>query len=330
MAATPGTDDQHTTMMSNAIFNRWLPALTLGLWGGIILAYSLDGRVNNVLAYEFSIYANIAAVLLILFAIVFVVFPTDLNCCQDSACSHALYRSKIGRLCTFGLILLPIALSPLGSKAALDELLGKNRVSTDDYQKVSGNIKKDFEKRLAARNNAQETAIENARPKETANLAIVENGKVGGPLALPLPTQDGLPPPLPEPEPEVKDWLQRTPEGYIVAEVLDLLYAAQDNSLRPDFDGKKVQLIGQFMPDKSQGPTGVRFKAVRMFMACCAADARPVATLAEAETMPDIKEMEWVKITGTSTFPIEKGKRVSILKAEKVEKTSPPADAMLQ
>lgn len=130
-------------------------------------------------------------------------------------------------------------------------------------------------------------------------------------------------------EESASDYLTRTPEGLIVAEVLDLLYAAQDTVLRGDFEGKSVQLIGQFLPDKTSTNSGKRFKAVRMFMTCCAADARPVATLVEPEQMPDIPEMTWVKITATSTFPIENGRRISVLKATKVEKTEPPDESML-
>jgi uncharacterized membrane protein YcgQ (UPF0703/DUF1980 family) len=88
-------------------------------------------------------------------------------------------------------------------------------------------------------------------------------------------------------------------------------------------------LIGQMMPDTSNNAKGKRFKAVRMFMTCCAADARPIATLVECETLPKIPEMTWVKITGKATFPIENGKRIAVLKAEKVEKTEPPDESML-
>jgi hypothetical protein len=128
------------------------------------------------------------------------------------------------------------------------------------------------------------------------------------------------------------DYLQRTADGNIVAEVLDLLYAAQDPSLRQDFAGKKVELIGQLMPDKpkkTESSSPKRFKAVRMFMSCCAADARPVATLVEAETIPDLPEMTWIRVIGTSTFPIENGRPVAVLKAERVEKTNPPTETML-
>jgi uncharacterized membrane protein YcgQ (UPF0703/DUF1980 family) len=129
--------------------------------------------------------------------------------------------------------------------------------------------------------------------------------------------------------PTYQDYFQRTPDGRIIAEVLDLLYAAQDDALRADFNDKSVVLIGQMMPDTSNNAKGKRFKAVRMFMTCCAADARPIATLVECETLPKIPEMTWVKITGKATFPIENGKRIAVLKAEKVEKTEPPDESML-
>ena len=105
--------------------------------------------------------------------------------------------------------------------------------------------------------------------------------------------------------------------------------AAQDNALRKDFEGKPVELIGQLMPDATNNASGKRLKAVRMFMTCCAADARPVAVLAESETKPGLPEMSWIKITGTATFPVENGRRIAVLKADKVEKCNPPEETML-
>ena len=130
-------------------------------------------------------------------------------------------------------------------------------------------------------------------------------------------------------ENKVPDYIQHTATGILLPDVLDLLYAAQDSTLRKDFDGKRVELVGQFMPDSSNNASGKRFKAVRMTMTCCAADAQPIATLVETEKLSAFPEMTWVKITGVSTFPIEKGRRISVLMAEKVEKTEPPAEAMI-
>ena len=109
-----------------------------------------------------------------------------------------------------------------------------------------------------------------------------------------------------------------------------MLYAVQDSQLRKDFEGRTVELTAQMMPHKT-APGGAenRFKAVRMFMTCCAADARPVATFVEANPLPDLPEMTWVKIVGTATFPVENGKRTAVIQATSVRQTKPPEEAML-
>jgi uncharacterized membrane protein YcgQ (UPF0703/DUF1980 family) len=129
-----------------------------------------------------------------------------------------------------------------------------------------------------------------------------------------------------EPLPE---YLQKTAEGYVIVEVLDMLYAVQDSQLRKDFEGRTVQLIAQMMPSKGTGGPENRFKAVRMFMTCCAADARPVATLVETNALPELPEMTWVRIVGKATFPIENGKRTAIIQATSVTQTKPPEESML-
>ena len=156
-------------------------------------------------------------------------------------------------------------------------------------------------------------------PAPELPLPVNENFPTATAPAAPANTQSAGPP----------DYLTRTPDGRIVAEVLDLLYAAQDNALRKDFENKAVVLVAQLMPDTANNASGKRFKAVRMFMTCCAADARPVATLVESDTPPGLPEMTWVKVTGTATFPIENGRRIAVLKAERVEKSAPPDETML-
>ena len=324
----------------NSVFNRWLPAATLALWGGVIIYYSVSGRLEQILKGEFQVYAMIAAVLLLIGAAIVAFSSADSGCCADSACSHALGRSKFGRILTFAIILLPLALKPFGSASALQAVQGKNRISTDDFSGIAASIKDDYKKGLASR--TAQTPIQDS---------LIAPGPISPPPPLPLPAKEGDQPPgatgpstgpagsqppagnAPHPAAAQQDsfaeYLQRTPEGYIVAEVLDLLYAAQDNVLRKDFEEKTVQLIVRYMPDTGATAGSARFKGVRMFMTCCAADARPIATLIEGEKLPEVPEMTWVKVTGKATFPIERGRRISVVKAEKVEKTEPPAENML-
>jgi len=290
------------------IFARWLPAATLATWSAVLLYFHFAQRMQSMLAPEFRVYALIAAVVLAIMAVCFVVFKGDATCCSSGECGHGLSRLASGKLLTFLILLVPI-------------------VAAARYTPRSGFSKAFVENRGTA-TSIEEFGTGGPRPAD---------GKldVRKPVDLSLPTKDGgqpavaatTPPPAEEKSPT--DYLVRTPEGNIVAEVLDLLYAAQDTVLRQDFEGKRVELIGQFMPDSSNNPGANRFKAVRMFMTCCAADARPVATLVEAATMPAFPEMTWVKITGTPSFPVEKGRRISVLQAEKVEKTEPPPEAMI-
>jgi uncharacterized repeat protein (TIGR03943 family) len=274
------------------------------MWSGVLLYFHFTQRMQSMLAPEFRVYALIAAVVLGVMAVSFVIFKGDATCCSSGECGHGLSRLASGKLLTFLILLVPIAVA---ARFTPGEGFSKSFVE----------------------NRGTATTIEQV--VAGASRAVAGKADFRKPVTLPLPTKDGNQPPAPAAAAEKSptDYLVRTKEGYIVAEVLDLLYAAQDNILRQDFEGKKVELVGQIMPDSSSTAGGNRFKAVRMFMTCCAADARPVATLVEAEKVPDFPEMTWVKITGTPSFPIEKGRRISVLKAEKVEKTEPPAEAMI-
>jgi hypothetical protein len=223
---------------------------------------------------------------------------------------------------------------------ALLEVQGKNRVASDDTNRLPAAVREQQEKRRMAQ----------SKP-DAANSGdnLIAPGPIAPPPPLPLPTNENTPPPAAtasaptgsQPpasntshpaaaqQDSFAEYLQRTPEGYIVAEVLDLLYAAQDNVLRKDFEDKVVELTVQYMPDTGATAGSARFKGVRMFMTCCAADARPIATLIEADKLPDVPEMTWVKVVGKATFPVERGRKISVVRAQKVEKTEPPAENML-
>jgi len=309
----------------NRLFSRWLPCVTLAAWSIVMLHYSdapsgafwkaiakwthlFSGRVDSFLIPAFRGYVLAAGVVLGIMALVFALFPADAECCTTAECSHPLSRFTFGKWLTFLILLVPVSVTAMFAPDAFGKNAMMNRGVLTDA-----------------------SALPQLAKTTTPSSAA---------LNLPLPTKDGSPAsstPAPataqangaqKPSAE-NDYLERTPEGYIVAEVLDLLYAAQDPNLRKDFEGKTVQLIGQLMPDSGDNAKGNRFKAVRMFMTCCAADARPVATLVEATDAPKIPEMSWIKIVGTATFPIENGRRIAVLKATKVDKTDPPSETML-
>lgn len=141
-----------------------------------------------------------------------------------------------------------------------------------------------------------------------------------------LPTEDGSPGPT-EVTPS-SDYLPRNAAGQITAQTVDLLYAAEEPAMREDFDGKEVEMIGQFMPAKENNAKGNRFSLVRMFVMCCAADARPVAVSVEANGA-SAPEMSWVKVVGKATFPLEGGRRIPVVQAESVTPCDPPPESFI-
>ena len=285
--------------MTNKLFSRWLPCATLAAWSSVLLYFYFSGRITAFLIPTFRPYVLIAGLVLGGMAALFLFQSADAQCCTEAECGHPMSRMAAGKVLTFLILLLPLSVSAFFSPDSFGKAAIENRGIITDAGALG------------------------AAPTREAISQPVENS---------LPASDvagSQPAPAAPAEPSPGDYLQRTPEGHIMAEVLDLLYAAQDTTLRGDFEGKTVELVGQLMPDKSAGAGGQRFKAVRMFMTCCAADARPVATLVEVEKLPEFPEMTWIKITGTATFPTENGRRTAVLKAEKIEKSGPPDETML-
>jgi uncharacterized repeat protein (TIGR03943 family) len=142
-----------------------------------------------------------------------------------------------------------------------------------------------------------------------------------------LPTEDGSVGPT-ETEPSAS-YLPRNEKGQITAQTVDLLYAAEVPTMREDFEGKEVEMVGQYLPAKTGNATGNRFHLVRMFVMCCAADARPVAVSVETTAPVGQAEMAWVKVTGTVNFPVEGGRRVPVVVADSITPSDPPEDTFI-
>jgi len=301
----------------NTAFRRWLPCATLATWSAILLTFCASGRMRAFLTPDFRVGALAAGIVMGVMALVFLFFPADANCCSAAECGHAFFRKSTGKVITFLILLLPITTAAMFSPEGYSSNVVKNRIAITDASQLGG----------APRSGASIKPLDMPLPtKDPNSTPATQAAQATQPAGQPQPQ---APAQASQPPPPATDYLQRTPDGHIVAEVLDLLYAAQDNALRKDFENKPVELIGQIMPDATNNASGRRFKAVRMFMTCCAADARPVAVLAESDAKPDLPEMSWIKITGTATFPVENGRRIAVLKAERVEKCNPPEETML-
>jgi uncharacterized membrane protein YcgQ (UPF0703/DUF1980 family) len=99
--------------------------------------------------------------------------------------------------------------------------------------------------------------------------------------------------------------------------------------MRSDFDGHQVEVVGQILPARTDNPSGDRFHLVRMFIMCCAADARPAGINIEKTGGTEFPEMSWVKVRGRATFPVENGRHSALVVAESIEETEPPRESFI-
>jgi uncharacterized repeat protein (TIGR03943 family) len=124
-------------------------------------------------------------------------------------------------------------------------------------------------------------------------------------------------------------YLKKNADGYIMAEAVDLLYAAGEPTMREDFENKEVEVNGQFLPALTGNPNGDRFNLTRLFVMCCAADARPVAISVQSTPATDLPKMTWVKVRGKATFPVEGGRHMPVVVADSVTETDAPEESFL-
>jgi uncharacterized repeat protein (TIGR03943 family) len=289
------------------IFTRWLPCATLASWSAILLYFYFSGHIHALLHPAFRPYTLIAGILLALLAACFAFLPVSLEPCADDVSGKSFGRKATGRVLTFLILLAPICAAAAFSNNSYGLSTVLNRGVVDDAQGLTKTQVKStpyVEPALPSNDNSQpDQSQAAAQPQSQASSS--------------------------QPPPPEDDQIPRSKDGNIIVQVVDLLYAAQDPSMRGDFKNQNIEMIGQLMPDTSNNINGKRFKLVRMFMVCCAADARPVAVVVESDTKPQGADMSWIKIVGTVDFPVENGRPVAIVKAAKVIATDPPEETML-
>ncbi|HWL50883.1 MAG TPA: TIGR03943 family protein [Chthoniobacteraceae bacterium] len=250
--------------------DRWLPSLTLTLWGSVLLYFFYSGRLSAFLHPSFRPGVMIAGVVLLILAAA-VAIGGSASCCEEEACGHSVARLTSGKLLAFGVLILPMTMA--------------FRHSQDGFGM---------------------TAIENRG-------VIMDAAAMGGGAY-----QGG------------GEFSPKQVDGRLSISVMDLLYASAEPTLQSEFAGKPVEVIGQLMQESESNPRGNRMKLIRMYMSCCAADARPVGALVEFSTLPpDLPELSWVKVTGVAGFPMEGGRNLAVIKVDGIEPTAAPDESML-
>ena len=311
------------------ILARALPPLTLFEWGAILGYFYLSGRIASFLHPMFRPCVLVTAILLVITAVVVAIFPEE-GC--GHAHEHALEHEEEhvhGKLTpanvvAFLLLLIPLALAATVSTDNYGADLIRRRGLVEDIRALPG-VKSLVsqlpssgpanQKRLASlpaqaapgRESIARAAAALRDPSQQSidkqlEIAAQERGDEPG-----LPTQNGgveedAPPP-PVDGNYQNEFLKPDSAGNIKVQVTDLLYAAQDSSTRKDFEGKRVEIIGQYLTPKKgaarHGLEGNSFMLLRLVMVCCAADMMPAAVKIEAaKKVGHFHDTAWIKVVG--------------------------------
>lgn len=291
-------------------------AVTLIGLGLVLLSFYFTGRLDHYLHPQFRPYTLIAGFAFCFIGLVYGFVRSNVNCCVDGECLHSQAANPTRSLIACTVVLLPLVAGATFSRDGYDQQVVLNRGFVQDV------------KTLPSRSDASKT--NRSIPGEALGADIDETAS-----ANPADTSNSIPNATPATaaanagpgsDEGSAQYLPIAPDGNVALEVTDLLYGESEQSLRELFTGKTVEVLGQYLPGSGAG----QFKLVRMFIVCCAADARPVAVTVQAPAaMTASADMAWVKVTGKAEYTKNGEKAHVLLKASKVEATEPPAEAML-
>ena len=278
---------------------RILTLVTLLLWGGTLLYFWTSGRVVSYLHPQFHPYVLAAGLGLLLLGALWwwASRETDAGC-EACGCHHdgeAEPRSRLsaGAAFAFVVLLLPVSAAAFISPSQFGEAMVMNRgIVTDISQLPSAG--------RSAGNWDDAPAWDEEIDEADATWDQTQ--------------EEGV------------EYFTRGPDGSIQLETLDLLFAAQEPNLREEFENQRVSIVGQYVPPR--GGAGGGFDLVRMFMVCCAADARPLGIKVTGEPVA-VPRMGWVRITGLARFEDNGGVLEPSLELEKIEEVEAPREAML-
>jgi uncharacterized repeat protein (TIGR03943 family) len=297
--------------------SRGLSALTLVAWGVLMLYFYLSGRLAEYLVPVYRPMVAVAGVVMLLLAVAMVWtnkggargLMSD-GLAGEDRFDPSAPRIRATQVLAFLMLVVPVWAAVGVSADSFSASTVLNRGIVSDPSKMPG--------RASA---AVVKAASQVPPPIAQNAQADANYEPPLPGATPVPADAG-PSGL-----DASQYLKKTPDGNVIAEVTDLLFASDDDSMRPLFDKRKIEMIGQFMPADKGGAD--RFQIVRMFMVCCAADARPIAVAVQSKDAPKLAEMAWARVVGTVDFPVEDGHRIPVVHAESVKACDPPAELML-
>jgi uncharacterized repeat protein (TIGR03943 family) len=280
---------------------RIINCITLMGVGILFLAFYFSGRLEAYLHPQFRWCVLWGGISLIVCGIVLGWRKEIVE--YDTIYRSAASKNLIKSLIAFGVLLLPPVFGSYFSKDSYDQIGILNRGLIKDARGLP--IKSHLTDHPAIPSVALGGDID-----ETASAPALSTNQGSGTNDILLPEDTG-------------EDITQDSNGLLDVEVTDLLSGQTQSKVRSMIDGKRIEVIGQYMPGSFVGG----FNLVRMFIVCCAADARPITVQVKGKT--DLSEMSWVKVIGRPFYAGSGKNKIVTLKAEKILSADPPADAML-
>jgi uncharacterized repeat protein (TIGR03943 family) len=302
---------------------KFLNGITLLGIGGVLISFCLKGRIDQYLHPQFRPWVLMGGIALCVAGTIYLMAKKSMDCCLDGKCVHTGRQSPLRAATAFGVIVLPLAAGTYLSKDGYDKQAVLNRGFVQDASKLPG------------RSAITPAASPQTIPPEALGADQDEKASAEPPLPQDqnpttppkdLAKANDSPPTGNNPNDPSEQYLPRAADGNVMLEVTDLLYGENEESLRKEFTGKTIEVVGQYLP----GSKPNEFKIVRMLIVCCAADARPIAVSVQTQKPVSVADMSWVKVIGKAEFQESGGSKANVLfKAAEVQPTDPPQDAML-
>ena len=129
---------------------------------------------------------------------------------------------------------------------------------------------------------------------------------------------------------DLKQMVPQNEAGDFQLDVPQIFYTAGDKELMDVMEGIPIETSAQLMEETLNNPNGHRLKAFRLFIECCAADARPLSIPIDfGEAPPEYIEMGWYRLYGKLHYVEEEGELLPVLRMERFEETSEPMDELI-
>jgi hypothetical protein len=129
---------------------------------------------------------------------------------------------------------------------------------------------------------------------------------------------------------DLKNMVPQNDKGEFLLDVPQIFYTAGDKELMEVMEGIPVETTAQLMEETLHNPNKTRLKAFRLFIECCAADARPLSIPIDfGKAPPPYVDMGWYKIYGKLHYAREDGEIIPLLQIERIESTVEPTDGLL-